>query len=508
MRANYFVRPVLAFVLVVLLASCGGLRRSRPGRYIPQKREFRGAWIPTIYRSEYSKLSRIEARELLTKRLALLQRMGCNAVLFQVRAESDAWYRSDYEPWSKYLSGEQGLMPEDGWDPLAFVVDECHKRGMELHAWINPLRGAANANDFLAENHPVRRYPDWFVRYGNQLVLDPGLPQARRYVCKIVEDITKRYDIDAIHLDDYFYPYPIPGTRFPDDQSFERHGLSAGYHPGDRATWRRNNINLLVYELSQTIRAAKPWVRFGVSPFGIYRNKRTHPKGSMTTGLQNYDDLYADVLHWANEDWIDYVAPQIYWNEGTKGSDYQVLVKWWSKHLRNERVQLYIGQDIKRTMDAGQLERKLLLSQRLSQGNIFWPADELIRNYGGVGEELHHTYQHSRALMPEQRGFLGQSKPPKIPASLWEDHNEAGHVLIWEDERDPQDPESAFYYGVYAFPKGEEVNLNNPKALVGISTSTYYKLPSLDGATRYTFLVTAINRFWLESEPRKIRVVI
>lgn len=496
-------------VLIALLASCGVSQQSRLGHYQPKKREFRGSWLPTIYRSEYSKLSRLQARELLTKRLNLLQHMGCNAVLFQVRAESDAWYRSDYEPWSRYLSGTQGVAPEDSWDPLAFMVEECHKRGMELHAWVNPYRGAANANNALAPNHLARVHPDWFIRFGNQLVLDPGLPQGRKYVCKIIEDITKRYNIDAIHLDDYFYPYPVAGLKFEDDDSFERYGMSAGYPRDERDSWRRNNVNILIYEISQTIRRTKPWVRLGISPFGIYRNKsHAYKQGSATSGLQNYDDLYADVLHWANEDWIDYIAPQIYWNKGNKAADYEVLTKWWSHHIKNKRVQLYIGQDVKRTMDGDQLEEKLLLSQQYAQGNVFWPADELIRNYKDAGEELHKTYQSARALLPEQRGYLGKSKAPEMIRSLWEDFNEDGHLLIWEDEHTPTDPETAFFYAVYAFPKGEKVSINNPRGLIGISTENYYKLPAMDGSTQYTILVTAINRFWQESKPRKIKVKI
>lgn len=476
------------------------------GSYKAQKREFRGAWMPTIYRNEYAGLSRKEARELLASRIALLHRTGCNALIFQVRAESDAWYRSSYEPWSKYLSGKQGKAPEGNWDPLSFVLTEAHKYGMEVHAWINPYRGAANANQSLDPKHPAKRHPSWFVRYGNQLVLDPGLPDARAYICSIVKDIILRYDVDAIHLDDYFYPYPVAGEEFPDEDSFSKYGLAVGYRPENKDSWRRNNVNLLIHDISRTLRETKPWVRLGVSPFGIYRNKKTHAIGSNTSGLQAYDDLYADVLHWANEGWIDYVVPQIYWNIGTKVADYEVLANWWRQHIKNKRVHLYIGQDVKRTMDGEQLEEKLKISQAQAEGNVLWPADELFKNYKGISEALRKRYMPTKALLPEYRGVLGKTSAPEAISLLWEDFNEDGHMIVWEDLHNPADPESPFFYVVYAFPKGEKVSVKNHKAIVSISTTPQYKLPSLDGETQYTLLVTAVNRFWQESEPRKIQV--
>lgn len=508
--AQHGMRIMLGILALSATLSCSLLSpKGMPtaSSYQASKREFRGTWLPTIFRSEYAGLSREQARDLLSKRVTLLQRLGCNAVIFQVRAESDAWYRSSYEPWSRYLTGEQGREPEQSWDPLAFMIEECHTRGMELHAWVNPYRGASNADSKLAANHPAVKNPSWFVRYGKQLVLDPGLPQSRRYVVSVVEDIVRRYDVDAIHMDDYFYPYPVAGLTFDDEETFSRFGLTAGYRPETKDMWRRNNVDLLIYDLGETIRRIKPWVRLGISPFGIYRNQKSDPKGSRTSGLQCYDDLYADVLHWANQGWVDYIAPQVYWNIGHAVADYETLVEWWGKNIRNKRVQLYIGQDIKRTMDVhGQLDLKLLLSKAHANGNIYWPADELIRNYKGIGDELTTTYQPYRALQPEWQGALGKSKAPNMPSLVWEDLNEDGHMLMWEDAHVAADPESPFFYAVYAFPSGQKVSVKNHKALVSISTNPYYVLPAIDGRTEYTFLITAINRFWQESKPRKFKV--
>lgn len=507
-KRNLIGKLAIVFLGLAMIQSCSTAHRGyeSSSNYKTQKREFRGAWMPTIYRNEYAELSRREARDLLASRIAILHRTGCNALIFQVRAESDAWYRSSYEPWSKYLSGKQGEAPEGSWDPLAFVLEEAHKYGMEVHAWINPYRGASDATQPLDVKHPAHRYPSWFVRYGNQIILDPGLPEGRAYICNIIKDIVLRYDVDAIHLDDYFYPYPVAGQEFPDEESFGKYGLSVGYRPENKDSWRRNNVNLLIHDISCTLRQTKPWVRLGVSPFGIYRNKQTHFIGSQTAGLQAYDDLYADVLHWANEGWIDYVVPQIYWNIGTKVADYRVLVHWWRQHLKNKHVHLYIGQDIKRTMDVDQLEEKLLLSQTNSEGNVLWPADELFRNYQGISEKLRQRYMYTKALLPEYRGALGKTKAPQPLSMLWEDFNEDGHMIVWEDLHRPSDPETPFFYVVYTFPKGEKVSVNNHKSIVSISTTPQYKLPSLDGQTQYTILVTAVNRFWQESKPRKIKI--
>lgn len=388
---NILLKSLLGLLFLATLGGCGissGGGRSTDKLLHQPKREFRGAWLPTIYRSEYTGLSREEGRRILGNRIALLHRLGNNVVLFQVRAEGDAWYRSSYEPWSRFFTGQQGQAPAEEWDPLAFAIEECHRLGMELHAWINPYRGASNATATLAPNHPARRHPNWFVTYNKQLILDPGIPEGRRYLSKVVEDIVMRYNIDALHLDDYFYPYPVNGLEFPDEETFERYGLSAGYRPEDKDNWRRNNVNTLIYELRQTLLRTKPWVRLGISPFGIYRNQSSDKRGSATSGLQCYDDLYADVLHWAEEGWIDYVAPQVYWNIEHPVADYETLVEWWGKAIKNKRVQLYIGQDVVRTMDGGQLSAKMMLSRASSDGHIFWSGDELVRNYKEIGEEL------------------------------------------------------------------------------------------------------------------------
>lgn len=508
-RLSSWSRWYLACLLglsLTLLSSCSllkGLKPADPQK--PLKREMRAAWLPTIFRSEYAKLSRDEARELLTKRIDLLHRLGCNALIFQVRAEGDAWYPSELEPWSKYFTGKQGKAPSEPWDPLGFVLQACHERGMELHAWMNPYRGASSARAALAPEHPARRYPELYIQYGGQLVMDPGNPRSVSYITRVVKDLVSRYDIDALHFDDYFYPYPKEGESFDDAESFDSYGLTAGYRPEDKAAWRRDNVNKLIYQVRQTLLETKPWVRFGISPFGIYRNAPNYAYGSKTAGLQAYDDLSADVLLWAREGWIDYVVPQVYWNVDHKVADYAVLVPWWGRHLP-AKTQLYIGQHVARTMEGKQLGLKLELSRRFAQGNVWWPAEDLLRNVGGISDSLRTSYQRYRALLPEYKGALGRTPAPQPLPDLWEDRNEDGHMLLWDDLHKENDPETPFYYAVYAFPEGVKVDLRDPRYLMSVSTNPSYVLPMGLRGTRYTFAVTAINRFWQESKPRILQV--
>ena len=255
------------------------------------KREFRGAWIQCV-NGQFVGLGTEKMQQTLTYQLDELQKDGVNAIIFQVRPECDALYESSIEPWSRFLTGQQGVAPVPYWDPLQWMITECHKRGMELHAWINPFRAKTKVTNQLASNNIVLRRPDLVFPYDGLYLLNPARQENRDYICRVVADIVRRYDVDGLHIDDYFYPYPVAGCQIPDQQDFQSN--PQGFNNiGD---WRRNNVNLFIEQLNDTIHAIKPWVKFGVSPFGIYRNKKNAHNGSNTNGLQNYDDLYADVL--------------------------------------------------------------------------------------------------------------------------------------------------------------------------------------------------------------------
>ncbi|MDR3268081.1 MAG: family 10 glycosylhydrolase [Tannerella sp.] len=465
------------------------------------KREFRGAWIQTVFQDDYHALTSASFRALMQERLDELQACGINAILFQVRPEADAFYQSHYEPWSRFLTGKQGAPPDEpAFDPMTFLVDACHKRNMEFHAWLNPYRaGTAHFTDF-AGTHIYHRHPEWFVRYNNQTLFDPGIPECRFFICKVVEDIVSRYDVDAIHMDDYFYPYPVAGQDFPDRPSFEQYGLAGGYKPEERDDWRRNNVNQLVWMLRQTIQDTKPWVRFGISPFGIYRNRGKGQKGSRTNGLQNYDDLYADILLWMKNEWIDYCAPQLYWEIGHPSADYTTLLRWWD--TRKSKTPLYIGQDVARTLKAGQLEEKMRLSRTAKRirGNIFWPANELLRNNGEVADSLKHLYHRHPALIPAYTRLHKQA-PGKVQ-HLRMEPAEQGVELRWDAPQHHDRPAAeAVYFVVYRFRRGEKVNIERADAIYAITRKLSCPVPHDTEGDRYA--VTAVDRYHNESKESK-----
>lgn len=502
---NQFV-VVISMLCVVLLNSCASARMSRQKRLLYPKHEFRGAWIQTVFQDDYRNLTAGQFRRLLSDRLDQLSRCGINAIVFQVRPEADAFYPSDYEPWSRFLTGQQGMPPDESdFDPMAFLIDACHQRNMEFHAWLNPYRAGVSGFTNFAEGHVYYQHPEWFVEYNNQTLFDPGIPACRRFICRVVKDIVSRYDVDAIHMDDYFYPYPVAGLPFPDDDSFDQYGRSSGYQSHQRVDWRRNNVNQLIQELKQTILLTKPWVRFGISPFGIYRNQRNDPKGSSTNGLQNYDDLYADVLLWMENGWIDYCAPQLYWEIGHQAADYKTLINWWND-LKSD-VPLYIGQDVARTMKVYQLDAKMVDSRMLKQvqGNIFWPANELLRNNGGVADSLRQAYHRYPALIPPYTQLHG-GMPEKIK-HVTVTYTDDGALLRWKAFQSENDPESASYFVIYQFRRGEKVDINRSDAVFAISRESSILVPYNQNDPKSTYVVTAVDRFHNESKPGKKVVV-
>lgn len=497
---------LLALMVLLIATGCSSKRSlvdkrveaSYKKEYRVPKREMRAAWIQTVYQGEYATMTPDEMRRDFTRKLDKLKELKFNAIFFQVRPESDAWYKSRLEPWSRFLTGTQGVGPIPEWDPMEWLIKECHKRGLEFHAWINPYRAAANANIPLSPDHPYAKHPEWFFRYNNQLLYNPALPQSRRHISNVVADIVSRYDVDAIHMDDYFYPYPVAGQSLNDQAYFSRdpRGFS------NIEDWRRDNVNLLVKEIKATIMAHKPWVRFGVSPFGIYRNRKSDKNGSNTNGLQNYDDLYADVLLWDREGWVDYIVPQLYWEMGHKSADYTELVYWWGKNVK--KAHLYIGQDVKRTMDKEQLHPKMVMSREVAQGNVMWPANEIFRNTGGIQQELKENYFATPALVPPYRN-MGAVDPEPVQGlrAAW---IAQGYALIWFAPFDLYDPATAEYFVVYCFGKGEKVDLSNTDHIVSIQKENYYVLPYTDGTIPLTYVVTPLSRLKAEGKGIKITV--
>ena len=492
--------------LCLCLALSGSLRAQIESQRYP-KREFRAAWIQSV-NGQFKGQDEATMKRNLINQLEALQRAGINAIIFQVRPEADALYASQLEPWSRFLTGVQGEAPSPLWDPMQFMIEECHKRCMEFHAWINPYRVKTALANPLAANHVYHLHPEWFITYGNQLFFDPALPESRRHICMVITDILTRYDVDAIHMDDYFYPYPLKGMEFPDDASFARYG--GGFD--NRGDWRRSNVNLLIKQIHETVREVKPWVKFGVSPFGIYRNQKSDPLGSKTNGLQNYDDLYADVLLWAREGWIDYNIPQLYWQIGHPAADYKELVEWWAKHAEDRP--LYIGQSVMNTVknvdpanpNRNQMVAKMALQRAYQsiQGSCQWPASAVIENAGNYADALRSEYHRYPALPPVYH-FIDDKAPGKVKSlkPLW---MEDGYVLFWTAPKYRDEMDRAVNYAIYCFAEGEKVDLNDATRLVAVTANTFYKLPYRDGKKKYTYVVTALDRLHNESKSVKKRV--
>lgn len=510
---KHITKIFLVALTLLLIVSCKTTERVVSFTDLKQpKREFRGAWLSTAWQSRYRTMSPQEMKQYFRTALDDLQDLGINAVIFQVRPQADAFYKSKYEPWSVHLSGTQDKAPAGGFDPLEFLVKECHARNMELHAWLNPYRVTTSNNDVLVSNHKYYSSPELFVKYGGKIYFDPGLKGSRDFICDVVEDIVMNYDVDAIHMDDYFYPYPIAGDPFPDDKSFNATRRARGFDANQKGDWRRDNVNLLIQEVKKTLMRTKPWVRFGISPFGIYRNESSTPdgSGSKTNGLQNYDDLYADVKLWVEKGWIDYNMPQLYWEIGHKAADYETLIHWWEKN--NFKQPLYIGQDVERTMKAKskigktQLMDKMLLSRSAStiHGNCFWPAYSLLDDFGGVKEELKTNFHQYPALIPAYTHM--HDKAPKRVAKLKEQYSKTEHRLIWDSNKDKNDPTTAQYYVVYRFDKHERENLDNVKNIVAITREPSYILPYEGGKNEYKYVVTAVDGFHNESKSRSKKI--
>ena len=341
-----------------------------------------------------------------------LHSIGINAIIFQVRPTADALYKSEYEPVSHWLTGKQGSWDNSQipWDPLAWTIEQAHDRGMEVHVWLNPYRVnlAKNDSSILAKDHLLRRFPDWFWCYNKQWYFDPGLDVTREWICTIVQDIITRYDVQAIHMDDYFYPYPAGKKPLPDEATFTKY--PRGFT--DIKDWRRDNVNLAIKAISETIRECRTDVEFGISPFGVWRNASVDSTGSKTqAGITNYDDLYADIRLWIKEGWIDYVLPQLYWEIGKKVADYEVLAHWWANEVRGTKCKLYIGMAPYRLENASpktpwgqgnEIKRQMDLNRTIPEitGECFYSAKPLLRNPRGVCDSIKATYKTDDFSLP------------------------------------------------------------------------------------------------------------
>jgi uncharacterized lipoprotein YddW (UPF0748 family) len=342
-----------------------------------------------------------------------LQFLNFNALILQVRPEGDAVYASPIEPWSAWITGTQGKAPEAVYDPLEFAIEECHKRNIEVHAWFNPYRAKTTTKSGSnVSPHIAITNPEVVYKWGNQLWMDPGAKIVQDRAYNVIIDVLTRYDVDGIHLDDYFYPYPISGQSFPDEKTYSAYKNSGGKLSVE--DWRRENVNQMVWRLSEGIKKIKPHVKFGISPFGIYRPGQ--PPGIV--GLDPYSVLYADSKKWLQEGWIDYLAPQLYWRTDQTQQSYETLLKWWTQ-VNTKQRHIYAGNNIGqldgKVWKNSEIEKQIVISRNLgnnfSLGNIFFSMKSLAENRQGIGEQFKQVYYPRPSIVPTM-SWRNQTPPP------------------------------------------------------------------------------------------------
>ena len=417
-QKSFFARPLAFGFLAIAILSGPAAEVYKPSSVSPPKvlREFRGAWIVTLANIDWPSKPGLTVAEQQAELITLLNyavNLKLNALIFQVRPACDALYASKLEPWSEYLTGAMGKAPSPFWDPLTFVIAEAHRRGLELHAWFNPYRAHYPKSwSPITASHISRTRPQLVRKYGNYLWLDPGDPAVQEYSLKVVMDVVKRYDVDGITFDDYFYPYPEKGNdgqelNFPDDSSWRHYGAGGRL---SREDWRRENVNVFIARTYQTIKAAKPWVKFGVSPFGIWRPGNPAP----IKGLDAHAKLYADARKWLQHGWADYFAPQLYWAADEREHSFPVLLGWWTEQNEKHR-HLWPGLN---AAEAGgklkydEIARQIQLTRRQAGagGNILYSFHWLMDNHP-LASSLKSEYRES-ALVPASP-WLGGTPPPK-----------------------------------------------------------------------------------------------
>lgn len=490
------------------------------------KRELRGAWVATYANIDWPNRSQPPAlqRAAFISIVDHHKATGMNALFIQIRSQCDAMYPSAIDPWSADLTGTQGKAPVDVsivdgsttvWDPLQFMIDECHKRGIEFHAWINPYRAVANYNQInsFAATHVAKQHPEWLLSQGTLRVLDPGLPAVRNYITSVIVDIVGRYDLDGIHFDDYFYP-PAAGagvTPYNDDATFaaDPRGFTV------RGDWRRDNVNILIRSLNDTIKDIKPWVKFGVSPTGIYRNSTNPAIGTPTSGLEHYTTLYADSRRWIQEGWVDYIAPQVYWYMGQPGANYSVIVPWWNNNAYGRHI--YIGM-------AGYKVNDALYGANWAIPTMIPNEVRLNRSHSNVyGQSIYNT---SSLRSSSKLGFRDSlrlnfyKKPALLPAMPWRDdmapepptllagtqYGSDSVVLHWTKPADAfNELDKAKRFVIYRS-DNPVIDITRAENIVAITATVVatFKDTSLPGAAPQYYTVTSLDRFHNESVPSNV----
>ncbi|EKB47698.1 glycoside hydrolase family 10 protein [Cecembia lonarensis] len=474
---------------------------------MPQSlREFRGVWIATVANIDWPSSPNdpyAKQKEDFIKLLDYYQSLNFNAVIVQIRTAGDAFYPSRYAPWSKYLTGKQGKRPDTLEDPLSWMILESKRRGFEFHAWLNPYRATMNMEiSELSPEHDVLNYPQWMVKYDNKYFYNPGLPEVKSHLLKIIEEVVKNYNIDAIHFDDYFYPYQVSGQVFDDEDAYRRYAKQGQ----SKADWRRENVDDLVFAISQLIQSEKPWVQFGISPFGVWRNISQDPRGSNTqTAQTNYDHLYADVLKWTENKWLDYLIPQLYWSTDFEAASYRELLNWWSRNHNNTTI--YIGNGAYKIRDNAdpawndpmELINQLSLSNMTPHvyGNTFFSARSMFQKNQDVAQLIKNYHYEFPVLSPiPHRQTI---PPPSIVDPILILHGE-GYAFQFREVVKPD----YRYALIYTAPtlndlqrRAEETNFQK----IYLDDNDRFVVPILSFEGKPYIALSFIDRFGVETKP-------
>lgn len=474
------------------------------------KREFRAVWVATLNNIDWPSRRGLPPEEQRREFIALLdtlKKYHFNAIIVQIRPTADAFYPSEKEPWSAFLTGTQGEPPYPYYDPLAFMIEEAHRRNIEFHAWFNPYRAISNLQQ-AAQVHPehiLHKQPHWFFDYNGKRYFNPGVPDVRHHIVSIIMEVARRYDIDGIHFDDYFYPYQVPKEVIQDQTTYQQYGKKQFTNIHD---WRRHNVDLLIKMIHDSLQQYKPYVKFGISPIGVWRNASSDSLGSATRIWHaSYDQLYADTRKWLQEGWIDYIAPQLYWSTRSKMGNYEVLVPWWHKNSFGRHV--YVGHALYKVggEDGGdpswhqptELPRQLsqLRQYHAIKGSIFFSAKHLYRNPLGILDSLRQYYYRYPALPPTMP--WKDSLCPPAPLELTARRTASGIHLQWRAAPTHQQRQAAAYYVLYRFAADEPIDTERPECIRYIGKEQYFldqEIPDMP----VVYVVTACNRLHNESQ--------
>ncbi len=470
------------------------------------KREFRAAWVTTFTNLDWPSKKGLTPFQQKAEFIQLVQHFThtrLNAAIVQVRASSDAFYESKFSPWSEWLTGTQGIPPSPYYDPLEFMVKECHTNNLEFHAWFNPLRAISHDRfSSVAKDHITNKKPEWFFHYGQSYYYNPGIPEVRQYIIDVILEVVRNYDIDGVHLDDYFYPYTYKKQAIPDQTTFKKYARGIK----NIKDWRRDNINLLIEEISKAIKKEKAYVKFGISPLAIWRNKKQDPTGSISnSGQTSYDNLYCDTKLWMEKGLMDYIAPQLYWSTDNLYANYNHLLKWWNDQTKDS-IHLYLGHALyklnkadRHSFPPSELINQVNLSRTYSrsQGSIFFRANAFKHDYQGFQKKFRSSIYKLPAIIPTMPWI--DDIPPMAPSKLTAEYDNSVVQLDWLAKRsfDPMNEPS--YYAVYRYlgsVKNPELSTKN---LIDLSkTTTYIDFSAMEGKT-YTYVITTFDRLHNES---------